>query len=126
MAKDYYSTLGVDKKVNKDDLKKAFYKLAAKHHPSKGGDEAKFKEVNEAYQVLSDEKKRKEYDMYGQTFNGAGSKMLEDNKFLRVVLEVLIQMIFKIWSLIWGIWRYFGEMFGGFGGFNTPREASWP
>ena len=71
MAKDYYSTLGVDKKANKDELKKAFYKLAAKHHPDKGGDEAKFKEVNEAYQVLSDEKKRKEYDMYGQTFSGA-------------------------------------------------------
>ena len=73
MAKNYYDLLGVDKKSDKDVIKKAFYKLAAKHHPDKGGDEAKFKEVNEAYQVLSDEKKRKEYDMYGQTFSGAGA-----------------------------------------------------
>jgi molecular chaperone DnaJ len=72
-TKDYYNLLGVDKNASKDDIKKAFYKLAAKYHPDKkGGDEAKFKEVNEAYQVLSDEKKRKEYDTYGQTFNGQG------------------------------------------------------
>ena len=73
MAKNYYDILGVDKNASKDEVKKAFYKLASKYHPDKkGGDEAKFKEVNEAYQVLSDEKKRKEYDTYGQTFNGAG------------------------------------------------------
>lgn len=72
-TKDYYNLLGVDKNASKEEIKKAFYKLAAKYHPDKkGGDEAKFKEVNEAYQVLSDEKKRKEYDTYGQTFNGAG------------------------------------------------------
>lgn len=72
-TKDYYSVLGVEKGASKDDIKKAFYKLAAKYHPDKkGGDEAKFKEINEAYQTLSDEKKRKEYDTYGQTFNGQG------------------------------------------------------
>ena len=72
-TKDYYNLLGIDKSASKDDIKKAFYKLAAKYHPDKkGGDEAKFKEINEAYQVLSDEKKRKEYDTYGQTFNGQG------------------------------------------------------
>jgi molecular chaperone DnaJ len=72
-TKDYYNVLGVEKNATKDDIKKAFYKLASKYHPDKkGGDEAKFKEVNEAYQVLSDEKKRKEYDTYGQTFNGQG------------------------------------------------------
>lgn len=72
-TKDYYNVLGVDKGASKDDIKKAFYKLAAKYHPDKkGGDESKFKEINEAYQTLSDEKKRKEYDTYGQTFNGAG------------------------------------------------------
>jgi molecular chaperone DnaJ len=72
-TKDYYNVLGIDKGASKDDIKKAFYKLAAKYHPDKkGGDEAKFKEINEAYQVLSDEKKRKEYDTYGQTFNGQG------------------------------------------------------
>ena len=72
-TKDYYNVLGIDKNASKDDIKKAFYKLAAKYHPDKkGGDEAKFKEINEAYQVLSDERKRKEYDTYGQTFNGQG------------------------------------------------------
>lgn len=65
--------LGVDRNASKEDIKKAFYKLASKYHPDKKeGDEAKFKEINEAYQVLSDEKKRKEYDTYGQTFNGQG------------------------------------------------------
>lgn len=71
--KDYYNLLGVDKNASKDEIKKAFYKLASKYHPDKkDGDEAKFKEVNEAYQILSDERKRKEYDTYGQTFNGQG------------------------------------------------------
>lgn len=72
-TKDFYKLLGVEKNASKDDIKKAFYKLAAKYHPDKkDGDEAKFKEINEAYQILSDEKKRKEYDTYGQTFNGQG------------------------------------------------------
>lgn len=70
MAKNYYDILGVDKKATKDDVKKAFRKLAQKHHPDKGGDEAKFKEITEAYSVLSDEKRRREYDNYGQTFQG--------------------------------------------------------
>ncbi len=70
MAKDYYSVLGVDKKASQDDIKKAFRKLAHKHHPDKGGDEAKFKEASEAYAVLGDEKKRREYDTYGQAFPG--------------------------------------------------------
>lgn len=70
MAKNYYETLGVDKKATQDDIKKAFRKLAQKHHPDKGGDEAKFKEITEAYSILSDEKRRKEYDNYGQSFPG--------------------------------------------------------
>lgn len=73
MAKDYYSILGIDKKASKDDIKKAFRKLAHKYHPDKkGGDEAKFKEASEAYNVLSDDKKRAEYDSYGRVFSGAG------------------------------------------------------
>lgn len=73
--KNYYELLGVTKSASKEEIKKAFYKLAAKYHPDKkGGDEAKFKEVNEAYQVLSNDQKRKEYDTYGQTFSGAGSQ----------------------------------------------------
>ena len=73
MAKDYYNVLGVDKKATQDDIKKAFRKLAHKYHPDKGGtDEAKFKEITEAYAVLSDEKKRREYDTYGQSFSAGG------------------------------------------------------
>lgn len=71
MSKDYYSVLGVDRKASKDDIKKAFRKLAHAHHPDKtGGDEKKFKEASEAYAVLSDDKKRAEYDAYGRVFSG--------------------------------------------------------
>ena len=70
---DYYQTLGVEKKASKDDIKKAFHKLAHKFHPDKqSGDDKKFKEVNEAYQVLSDDKKRAEYDAYGRVFSNGG------------------------------------------------------
>jgi len=62
---DYYKTLGVPRDASKEEIKKAFKKLARKHHPDAGGDEAKFKEINEAYEVLSDEKKRQMYDQYG-------------------------------------------------------------
>ncbi len=73
MAKDYYASLGVEKKASKEEIKKAFHKMAHKYHPDKkGGDESKFKEVNEAYQTLSDDAKRTQYDTYGQTFDGAG------------------------------------------------------
>ncbi|HEV3245110.1 MAG TPA: molecular chaperone DnaJ [Candidatus Paceibacterota bacterium] len=69
--KNYYDILGLQKTANDEDIKKAFRKLAQKYHPDKkGGDEAKFKEVSEAYAVLSDKKKRAEYDMYGRTFAG--------------------------------------------------------
>lgn len=73
MAKDYYSTLGVSKDAKKEDIKKAFHKLAHKYHPDKeGGDEQKFKEISEAYNVLSDDTKRAEYDSYGRVFSGSG------------------------------------------------------
>lgn len=62
---DYYKTLGVPRTATADEIKKAFRKLARTHHPDAGGDEAKFKELNEAYEVLSDDKKRKLYDQYG-------------------------------------------------------------
>jgi molecular chaperone DnaJ len=75
MAKDYYNVLGVDKKATKDDIKKAFRKLAHKYHPDKGGtDESKFKEITEAYSILSDDKKRREYDTYGQAFAGGAPR----------------------------------------------------
>lgn len=66
MSKNYYETLGVQKGASKDEIKKAFHKMAHKYHPDKStGDEAKFKEVNEAYQVLSDDQKRAQYDQFG-------------------------------------------------------------
>lgn len=66
MSKDYYNILGVSKGASKDEIKKAFHKLAHKHHPDKnGGDDSKFKEVNQAYQTLSDDQKRASYDQFG-------------------------------------------------------------
>ncbi len=73
MNKDYYETLGVNKSASKDEIKKAFYKLAQKYHPDKkGGNEAKFKQANEAYQVLSDDAKRSRYDQFGHQFSAQG------------------------------------------------------
>ena len=68
--KDYYDILGVPKTASADEIKKAFRKQARKHHPDAGGSEAKFKELNEAYEVLSDEEKRQQYDTYGRYFGG--------------------------------------------------------
>ncbi len=64
--KDYYTILGVAKNASEEDIKKAYRKLAHQYHPDKaGGDEKKFKEINEAYQVLSDKNKRAQYDRFG-------------------------------------------------------------
>lgn len=73
MSKDYYSILGVEKGASKEEIKKAFYKLAHKYHPDKKeGDEKKFKEVNEAYQTLSDDGKRAQYDQFGSNYANMG------------------------------------------------------
>ncbi len=69
--KDYYQILGVPKNASSEEIKKAYYKLAHKYHPDKGGDEKRFKEINEAYQVLSDKEKRAQYDRFGRVFEGA-------------------------------------------------------
>jgi len=80
-GKNYYDILGVKRDATQDDIKKAFRKLAAKYHPDAGGDEAKFKEVSEAYATLSDPEKRKEYDQLlmfggipGADFGGSGGR----------------------------------------------------
>ncbi len=75
MAKrDYYEVLGVGKNASADEIKKAFRKKAIEYHPDKeGGDEAKFKEVNEAYEILKDEKKRQRYDQFGHAGVGGGA-----------------------------------------------------
>lgn len=73
MNKDYYQTLGVPRTASQDEIKKAYRRLAHEHHPDKKtGDENKFKEVNEAYQVLSDPKKRSNYDNFGFAYNDGG------------------------------------------------------
>lgn len=73
MATDYYQTLGVERNASGDDIKRAFRRAAHKHHPDKqNGNEAKFKEANEAYQILSNKEKRAQYDQFGQTFEGGG------------------------------------------------------
>lgn len=74
MSKDYYKILGIEKGASQDEIKKAFRKIAHKYHPDKPtGDEEKFKEANEAYQVLGDEQKRAQYDQFGSgAFDGSG------------------------------------------------------
>jgi len=74
MTEDYYKTLGVDKGATTEEIKKAYRKLALKYHPDRGGSDEeakKFKEINQAYQVLSDPQKRAEYDQFGRTDFGS-------------------------------------------------------
>lgn len=90
MAKNYYDILGVSKSASEEEIKKAFRKLAQQYHPDKkGGDEKKFKEVSEAYAILSDKAKRAQYDQFGQYqaggagpgFGGAGFEGFDFSQF---------------------------------------------
>ncbi len=73
MAKDYYDILGVQKNASDDDIKRAFRKLAHQYHPDKtGGNDTKFKEINQAYQTLGDVEKRKKYDQFGAGYEQMG------------------------------------------------------
>ncbi len=107
MAKDYYESLGVGKKASADEIKKAYRKLAVKYHPDKNpGDktaEEKFKEISRAYEVLSDDKKRAQYDQFGpdlfERAGGGASGSAGGNPFAG-----------------------FGGGSGGFGGFSDPRD----
>ncbi len=72
--RDYYEILGIGKDASADEIKKAFRRLAVQHHPDKeGGDESKFKEINEAYEVLKDPSKRQRYDQFGHAGVGGAA-----------------------------------------------------
>ncbi len=87
--RDYYDTLGVDREASEEDIKKAFRKLARQHHPDvhsgdqKKSAEEKFKEINEAYEILSDQEKRRRYDMFGHTGTQPGAGGFEGFDFGR-------------------------------------------
>jgi len=98
MAKSLYETLGVNEHASADVIKKAYRKLARKYHPDVNKDESaieKFKEINAAYEVLSDKKKKDEYDMYGdQIFGGQNFHDFAQNQGSNVDLDDLLKSIF--------------------------------
>ena len=123
--KDHYKTLGIDKNASKEDIKKAFRKLAHEHHPDKNkGDDKKFKEINEAYTVLSDDTKRANYDRFGSDapnmggggFNGgAGFGGFDFSGFARQYQQQNGQ------AFEFDLGDIFGDIFGG--GQRRPRRG---
>ena len=125
--KDFYNILGVSKEASKDEIKKAFHKLAHKYHPDKNkGDDSKFKEVNEAYQTLSDDQKRAQYDRFGsegpQGFGGQGGFQ---GGFNQGGFEGFDFSGFQNGQGfdMGDLGDIFGEFFGGGRGGNQPRRG---
>lgn len=142
--KDYYKTLGVDKSASKDDIKKAFRKLAHEHHPDKNkgnaASEQKFKEVSEAYSVLSDDTKRAQYDRFGsagaggfgggaggQGFGGQGGAGFGGFDFSQFTQQGGFGGFGGAGgagqSFEFDLGDIFGEFFGGAGGGRRPRRG---
>ena len=100
--KDYYTILGVTRTATEDEIKKAYRKLAHQYHPDKaGGDETKFKEINEAYQVLSDKNKRAQYDRFGNagpSMGGFPGARAED--FPKVLASASILKTWATWAIL--------------------------
>lgn len=117
--KDYYDTLGVSKTASADEIKKAFRRLAIQHHPDRGGNEETFKEVNEAYEILKDEAKRKRYDQFGHA--GVGSSAASDGNPFAGFGGAGQEFHFDFGDL--GLGDIFGSFFGGeAGGGRRARQ----
>jgi len=123
MAKSLYETLGVNEHASADEIKKAYRKLARKYHPDVNKDESaieKFKEINAAYEVLSDKKKKDEYDMYGdQIFGGQNFHDFAKNQGSNVDLDDLLRSIFGGGG---GSSSGFGGGFGGGGNASSDLD----
>jgi molecular chaperone DnaJ len=115
--RDYYEILGIPKNASPDEIKKSFRRAAVEHHPDRGGDEAKFKEINEAYEVLKDPDKRRRYDQFGHA--GVGSSAASDgNPFGGFGQGQSVN--FDFGDL--GLGDIFGSFFGG-GGRRQQQQA---
>lgn len=112
MSKDYYNILGVGKTASQEEIKNSFRKKAHQHHPDKGGDAEKFKELSEAYQVLGNPEKRQQYDRFGSAFNGASGQGFGGAGGFGGFQSGGINMDFEDLSDLFG---GFGDIFG-FGG----------
>jgi molecular chaperone DnaJ len=121
--RDYYEVLGVSKDASADEIKKAFRKAAVQHHPDKeGGDETKFKEINEAYEILKDQQKRQRYDQFGHAGVGGNGGASGGNPFdgFGGFDGQNVRFDFGGGS---GFGDIFNQFFGGGGGPQQPRRG---